>query len=171
MKAKVVLSSSSSCRGSSSLVNSFLLSCGNALKVRNLLQPTFVSPTWQQYRLASWNVCLHWHPDAGTFIEQMLWAQHYADDSHPHHLIKCAGIVKEWAEICQLCRWEGEEPLIAWGHCGQILWGPSICLGLSSLMASSSEMVKSVIFFFFFSISPSSQNITFPVLFALPQTV
>lgn len=133
MKAKGALSSPSSCGGASSLVISFLSSCGNTLKGQNLLQPKFVSQTLQQYRLANWNCLSLFRPrHRVTFIEQLLCAQYYADGSHPLHLIKCTGIDKEWAEIYWLCGRGGKgkkKSLIAWGYLSQILWHFLICPG------------------------------------------
>lgn len=162
MKAKGALSSLSSCHSSSSLVISFLSSRRNTLKGQNLLQPEFVSADLTAIQIGKLKCLSLFRPRPGpTFIEQLLCAQHYADGSHPQHLIKCTGIDKEWADFCPLCAREGGGRGKVFDSLRRFEPDPATFLylpRLAFLIAPSCEVVKTVSS----AISPSSQNSTFP---------
>lgn len=124
MKAGVALSSSSSRRGSSSLVNSFLWSCGNALKVQNLLRPGFVSEDLTAIQIGELKCLSPLRPRQSRLLSSCYVPSAPQTTPTPAPtpalLIKRTGIDKEWAEICRLCPTGEKESLLAGGRFRQI---------------------------------------------------
>jgi len=176
MKAKGDLSSPSSCHCSSSLVISFLSSCGNTLKGQNLLQPKFVSQTWQQYRVANWNVCLYSDPDTESHLLSSCYVPHTMwTTPTPTILLNGQELTRSGQKSvgCVEGRWGGggggkvfDSLRLFEPHPVTFLYLPR----LSCLIAPSCEAVKTVSFFFL-PFHPLAKTSPFHTLFALPETV